>query len=170
MSWISHILLQSEYMWFSRFWSFVVTCTNKNMSSSSSSQISTLKISIPPITLILTLNNATYPTHHVYILGFSFHQFFSLLSTILFFRLPKLAFWTLFRAKLFFQLCRLMTPPVLKIWTWDLFHMFYMWVNNTTILLLCKIPLITHARGPHVPDEIFHFLKLAFWAISRAKK
>ena len=32
------------------------------------------------------------------------------------------------------------------------------------------IPLITHARGPHVLYEIFYFWKLAFWAISRAKK
>ena len=81
----------------------VVTCTNKNMSCLSFSQIPTLEISIPPITLIPTLKDVVYPTHHVYILGFSFHQFFSLLSTILFFGPPQTCVLDTFQGKTVFS-------------------------------------------------------------------
>ena len=90
---------------FQTFYLRVNTCTNNYMLCSSFPQISTLKMLItvdsnliPLISLIPTSKDVFYPTHHVYSLGLSFYSFISLLSTLL----PKLAFWTLFRAKHFY--------------------------------------------------------------------
>ena len=58
-----------------------------------------LIILIPPILIIPTLKDVLYSTYYVNNLRLSFYSFFFHLLTLLFFRLPKLPFWTLFRAK-----------------------------------------------------------------------
>ena len=120
------------------------------MSRSSFSQIPTLKVFLPLISISSTSKDVFYHTHCICNPGFPFPCFFSLLSTILFFGLPKLAFWTLFRAKLLLQLCGSTIPSIPNENTLDLFHMFNICVIN---VYKCLVEHNTHYYTSYVPSS-----------------
>ena len=104
MSWLSILLLIYDNLWFSNFL-FACQYLHEQLhvvlvvfSDFNTQNVEIESLLIPLISLIPTSKDVFYPTHHVYSLGLSFYSFISLLSTLL----PKLAFWTLFRAKFFY--------------------------------------------------------------------
>ena len=120
------------------------------MSSSSFSQFPTLKVFLPPISKLLLSKDVFYHTYCICNPGFPFPCFFSLLLKILFFGLPKLAFWTLFRAKLLLQLCGSTIPSIPNENTLDLFHMFNICVIN---VYKCLVEHNTHYYTSYVTSS-----------------